>query len=67
VAVRCLIVDDNRSFLRAARTLLEREGTHDSGCDNECGGQDHVELRLEELGRNRDFACARYAVVRDPA
>ena len=24
-----------------------------------------VELRLEELGRNRDFACARYAVVRD--
>ena len=26
-----------------------------------------VELRLEELGRNRDFACARYAVVRDPA
>ncbi|HEV2711854.1 MAG TPA: dihydrofolate reductase family protein [Gaiellaceae bacterium] len=23
-----------------------------------------VELRLEELGRNRDFACARYAVVR---
>ena len=26
-----------------------------------------VELRLEELSRNRDFACARYAVVRDPA
>ena len=26
-----------------------------------------VELRLEELGRNRDFACARYAVVRNPA
>jgi DNA-binding NarL/FixJ family response regulator len=26
VAVRCLIVDDNRRFLRAARTLLEREG-----------------------------------------
>ena len=24
-----------------------------------------VELRLEELGRNRDFACARYSVVRD--
>ena len=23
-----------------------------------------VELRLEELGRNRDFACARYAVVK---
>ena len=24
------------------------------------------ELRLEELHRNRDFACARYAVVREP-
>ena len=26
MAVRCLIVDDNRGFLQAARTLLEREG-----------------------------------------
>jgi DNA-binding NarL/FixJ family response regulator len=26
MAFRCLIVDDNRSFLEAARTLLEREG-----------------------------------------
>jgi DNA-binding NarL/FixJ family response regulator len=26
MSVRCLIVDDNRSFLGAARTLLEREG-----------------------------------------
>jgi DNA-binding NarL/FixJ family response regulator len=26
VAVRCLIVDDNRAFLEAARTLLERQG-----------------------------------------
>jgi DNA-binding NarL/FixJ family response regulator len=26
VAVRCLLVDDNRCFLDAARTLLEREG-----------------------------------------
>jgi dihydrofolate reductase len=25
----------------------------------------HVELRLEETARNRDFVCARYAVVRD--
>jgi hypothetical protein len=24
-----------------------------------------LELRLEELGRNGDFACARFAVVRD--
>jgi dihydrofolate reductase len=27
----------------------------------------HLELRLEELGRNGDFAAARYAVVRPPA
>jgi CheY-like chemotaxis protein len=26
MAVRCLLVDDNRSFLGAARILLEREG-----------------------------------------
>jgi DNA-binding NarL/FixJ family response regulator len=26
MAVQCLIVDDNRDFLDAARTLLEREG-----------------------------------------
>jgi CheY-like chemotaxis protein len=26
VAVRCLIVDDNRDFLEAARTVLERQG-----------------------------------------
>ena len=26
----------------------------------------HVELRLEELERNIDFACARYSVVREP-
>ena len=26
MAARCLIVDDNRCFLEAARTLLEREG-----------------------------------------
>lgn len=27
----------------------------------------HVELRLEELSRNGDFACARFSVVRAPA
>jgi dihydrofolate reductase len=26
-----------------------------------------VELRLEDVARNRDFACARYSVVRPPA
>lgn len=26
MALRCLLVDDNRGFLEAARTLLEREG-----------------------------------------
>ncbi len=29
--VRCLIVDDNRGFLEAARTLLEREGVTVAG------------------------------------
>jgi DNA-binding NarL/FixJ family response regulator len=31
VALRCLIVDDNRSFLDAARVLLEREGLEVAG------------------------------------
>ena len=31
MGVRCLIVDDNPRFLRAARTLLEREGLTISG------------------------------------
>jgi DNA-binding NarL/FixJ family response regulator len=31
VTVCCLIVDDNRRFLRAAQTLLEREGLTISG------------------------------------
>jgi DNA-binding NarL/FixJ family response regulator len=31
VALRCLIVDDNRRFLRAAGTLLKREGLTISG------------------------------------
>jgi DNA-binding NarL/FixJ family response regulator len=31
VAVRCLIVDDSRRFLEAARALLEREGLTISG------------------------------------
>jgi hypothetical protein len=26
-----------------------------------------IELRLEELGRNVDFACARFSVVRSSA
>jgi DNA-binding NarL/FixJ family response regulator len=31
VTLRCLIVDDNRGFLNAARTLLEREGVTVAG------------------------------------
>jgi len=31
MAVRCLIVDDNRAFLEAAGTLLEREGVTVAG------------------------------------
>jgi hypothetical protein len=30
VALRCLIVDDNRPFLDAARALLERQGLDSS-------------------------------------
>jgi CheY-like chemotaxis protein len=67
VAVRCLIVDDNRSFLRAARTLLEREGLTIRVATTSAEVRTTSSSRLEELGRNRDFACARYAVVRDPA
>ena len=26
-----------------------------------------IELQLDELGRNGEFACARYAVVRSPS
>jgi DNA-binding NarL/FixJ family response regulator len=36
MAVRCLIVDDNRSFLEAARTLLEREGLSIAGVASTC-------------------------------
>jgi DNA-binding NarL/FixJ family response regulator len=35
--VRCLIVDDNRSFLAAARTLLEREGLTVAGVASTSG------------------------------
>ena len=31
MAIRCLIVDDNESFLQAARVLLEREGMSVAG------------------------------------
>lgn len=31
MAFRCLIVDDSRAFLRAARALLQREGVADVG------------------------------------
>ena len=31
MAFRCVIVDDNDSFLKAARVLLEREGIHVAG------------------------------------
>jgi DNA-binding NarL/FixJ family response regulator len=32
VPIRCLIVDDNRAFMAAARVLLEREGLVVAGC-----------------------------------
>ena len=36
MAVHCLLVDDNPRFLRAARTLLEREGLTISGVATTC-------------------------------
>jgi DNA-binding NarL/FixJ family response regulator len=42
--IRCLIVDDNRLFLDAARLLLEREGVHVVGVAT----TSEEALRLEE-------------------
>src|SRR6185295_15168278 len=36
VGLRCLIVDDNRGFLRAARAVLEQEGIRVVGIASTC-------------------------------
>jgi CheY-like chemotaxis protein len=46
VPLRCLIVDDSRSFLEAARTLLEREGLTIAGV---ASTGDEALARAEEL------------------
>jgi CheY-like chemotaxis protein len=46
VPLRCLIVDDSRSFLEAARTLLEREGLTIAGV---------ASTGDEALGRAEEF------------
>jgi DNA-binding NarL/FixJ family response regulator len=73
VPLRCLIVDDSRSFLEAARTLLEREGLTIAGVastgDEALGRAD--ELRPDVvlvdimLGAESGFDLARRLVEED--
>jgi DNA-binding NarL/FixJ family response regulator len=67
VALRCLIVDDNREFLAAARELLEQEGINIVGVASTGAEaiQQAVELRPEVilvdvyLGEESGFDLAR--------
>lgn len=67
MAVRCLIVDDNREFLRAARDLLEREGisvvgtaeTGDQARDSSRELKPDVVLVDIDLGGDNGFDVAR--------
>ena len=70
MGVRCLIVDDNRAFLKAARTLLEREGltiagvattTADALCQAETLRPDVVLVDVS-LGDESGFELARRLV-----
>ena len=71
--LRCLIVDDSRSFLEAARTLLEREGLTVAGTastGNEalrCAGELRPDVVLVDitLGAESGFELARRLVERD--
>lgn len=75
MALRCLIVDDSKSFLQAARTVLEREGLTVAGIAST--GNEAL-LRTEELrpdvvlvditlGEESGFDLARRLVEKDPA
>jgi CheY-like chemotaxis protein len=65
--VRCLIVDDNRDFLRAASNLLERDGLTVVGVASTGAQAYHACRRLRpdvilldiELGEETGFAVAR--------
>jgi CheY-like chemotaxis protein len=68
--VRCLVVDDSRSFLEAARLLLEREGLTIAGVASSCSEalQEARALRPDvvlvdiSLGEESGFDVARRLV-----
>ena len=75
MALRCLIVDDSKSFLQAARTVLEREGLIIAGIAST--GNEAL-LRTDELrpdvilvditlGEESGFDLARRLAEKDPA
>jgi DNA-binding NarL/FixJ family response regulator len=67
VRTRLLLVDDNRSFLQAARQLLESEGLHVAGVASDTAsalaavGAEHPDLALVDvdLGPESGLALAR--------
>jgi DNA-binding NarL/FixJ family response regulator len=75
VSVRCLIVDDNASFLQAARTLLERQGVTVVGVASNAADalervrelQPDVALVDIALGSESGFDLARELAGRDGA
>jgi DNA-binding NarL/FixJ family response regulator len=75
VALRCVIVDDNASFLEAARVLLEREGLEvvavaSTGAEARRRAQElrpDVVLVDIVLGKESGFDLARHLVADDGA
>jgi DNA-binding NarL/FixJ family response regulator len=75
VPLRCLIVDDNASFLRAAAALLERQGLTVAGLASNgadalaraCELRPDVVLLDIALGDESGFDVARRMVAADPA
>ena len=73
VGLRCLIVDDNRGFLRAARAVLEQEGIRVVGIASTCAeavqfaAELHPDVTLLDidLGGDSGFDLARQ-LVDDP-
>ena len=75
IAMRCLIVDDNASFLGAARSLLERQGLSVVGVAST--GAEGLQLAAElapdlilldvDLGEDSGFTVARQLASTDGA